>query len=55
MTNEQARRVIEAIEECNRFIDKEEPRNPELRPIETQKLLEFYYRHRANLQQRLSA
>jgi hypothetical protein len=46
-------RIIQAIDECSRFIDKEEKRDADLRPSDTQKLLEFYCSHRAKLQQML--
>lgn len=50
MTNEQARRIIEAIAECQRFIDKEEPRSADLRPADVQKTLDFYKKHMTKLQ-----
>lgn len=50
MTNDyRARKIIEAIAECNRFIDKEEPRNPSLRPADVQQHLEFCKAHRVKL------
>ena len=55
MTSEQRRRVLVAIEECNTYIAKEEPRSPELRPAEITKLLQFYYQHREKLKNMLVA
>ena len=55
MTKTHQNRIIDAINECSRFIDKEEKHSPALRPTETQKLLDFYYSHRAKLQQILAA
>ena len=46
---ERSRRILQAIEECDRFINKESPRDPELRPAETQKILDSYINHRAKL------
>jgi hypothetical protein len=43
------RRITQAIDECSRFIEREEKRNPDLRPADTQSLLEFYYSHRIKL------
>jgi hypothetical protein len=43
------RRIIQAIDECSRFIDREEKHNPDLRPADTQSLLDFYYFHRSKL------
>ncbi len=45
----QKRRITQAIDECGRFIEREEKRNPALRPADTQSLLDFYYRHRIKL------
>jgi len=49
MTPERTRRVNEAIAECDRYIAKEEPRNPALRPADVAARLEFYKAHRAKL------
>ena len=50
MTNDyRSRKIIEAIAECDRFIAKEEPRNPSLRPAEVQKHLDFCKTHRERL------
>lgn len=46
---EQTRKILQAIEECDRYIAKESPRAADLRPVEIQKLLEFYIAHRAKL------
>jgi hypothetical protein len=45
----QKRRITQAIDECSRFIDREEARNAALRPADTQSLLDFYYSHRIKL------
>lgn len=55
MSNEQNRRIIEAIAECDRFIDREEARNVSLRPADIQKTLAFYKAHRAKLSAMLEA
>ena len=44
-----ARRIRGAIEDCNRFIAKEEPRAAHLRPADVAKHLEFCKAHRAKL------
>jgi hypothetical protein len=54
MSDEQRRRALQSIAECDRFIEREEGRNADLRPAETQQLLEFYKSHRAKLQARLA-
>lgn len=43
------RRILAAIAECDAYIAKEGPRSSDLRPAETQKLLDFYIAHRSNL------
>ncbi len=48
-TREETRRILQAIEECDRFIAKESPRNASLRPADVQKTLNFYIAHRAKL------
>ena len=49
LTAEYARRIRESIADCDRYIAKEEPRNPLLRPADVAKRLEFYKAHRAKL------
>ena len=44
-----AARVAKAIQECDRYIAKEGPRDPNLRPPDIQKLLDFYIEHRKSL------
>lgn len=51
---DQRRRVIEAIAECDRYIDREDKRNPILRPVDVQKHLDFCKAHKAKLQGMLS-
>lgn len=50
MTTDQIRRIQDAIAECERFIAKEEIRDPALRPVEASELLEFYRSHKATLE-----
>jgi hypothetical protein len=49
MSQDETRRVIEAIAECDKFIAKEQPRNAALRPAEVQQHLDFCIAHRAKL------
>ena len=44
------RRIRQSIEECDRFIAKEGPRDPSLRPAAVQATLDCYVSHRAKLQ-----
>jgi len=46
---EQTRKILQAIEECDRYIAKESPRSADLRSAEIKKLLAFYIAHRAKL------
>lgn len=46
---EQLKRIRSAIADCDRFIAKEGPRDPELRPADMQKTLDFTIQHRLNL------
>lgn len=46
-------RIIEALAETDRFIAKEEPRDPSLRPAAVAALLAKYKAHRAKLVQML--
>lgn len=55
MTPERKRRIVEAIGECDRYIAKEEPRNPKLRPADVAQRLEFYKAHRVKLVTMLEA
>jgi len=55
MTTDQIRKVQEAIADCNRFIEREEKRSADLRPADTQKLLDWYIAHRAKLTAMLPA
>ena len=54
-TAEQSRRIIEAIEECDRYIALESPRSEDLRPQEIKDLLASYISHREKLQNMLTA
>jgi hypothetical protein len=50
ITPEYKRRIMQAINECDAFIAKEQPRNEALRPQEMKDLLAFYIAHRNKLQ-----
>ena len=50
LSPEYTRRILQSIEECDRFITKEQPRREDLRPQEMKDLLAFYISHRAKLQ-----
>ena len=54
LNKETTRKVLEAIDECNRYIAKEEPRAADLRPVEVAKRLEFYKGHNAKLEKMLA-
>ena len=54
LTAEQARRIVEAIQECDRYIAIESPRSEDLRPQEIKNLLASYIAHRAKLQAMIS-
>ena len=47
-------RIIQAIEECDRFIAKESSRRADLRPTDMQQHLDFCISHRKKLQALLS-
>ena len=49
ITQHNVHRVHEAIAECDRYIAKEGPRNPDLRPEWAAKHLEFCKNHKAKL------
>jgi hypothetical protein len=49
-SKEQTSRILQSIEECDRYIAIESPRSEELRPQEIKDLLAFYISHRAKLQ-----
>lgn len=49
LTEEQVRRIKEAIKECDSFIGKEEQRSSDLRPKDTQQYLDFCKTHRVKL------
>lgn len=49
LTKDEERRVIEAIADCDRYIAKESPRNPDTRPTEAAQHLEFCIAHKAKL------
>ncbi|WP_404995418.1 hypothetical protein [Cupriavidus pauculus] len=47
--NQRHQRILSALAECDRFIEREERRDPELRPADVQALLDDYKAHRAKL------
>jgi hypothetical protein len=49
LTTEQARRIRDAIADCDRFIAKEDPRRADLRPADIQKHLDFCKSHKVKL------
>lgn len=49
MTDERTRRILVALQETNDYIDKEEKRDPNLRPKEIVERLAFYKQHRTKL------
>jgi adenosine deaminase len=49
MTRSTIIKIIQSIQECDRYIEKEDVRDADLRPPEIQKRLEFYKAHRAKL------
>ena len=42
-------KILDAIADCDRYIEREEPRDPEWRPPEIAKLLEWTIVHRQKL------
>jgi hypothetical protein len=55
MTNSTKQRIIEAIQECDRYIANEGARADDLRPTEIQDRLDWYKELRAKLTKRLEA
>jgi hypothetical protein len=53
ITHEQTKRILSAIAQCDRYIDKEEARSADLRPADIQKRLDGYKEHRDKLQRAL--
>lgn len=49
MSQDQTRRILEAIAECEKFIAKEEARRADIRPADVQQHLEFCIAHRVKL------
>lgn len=54
-TAEQIRRLTTALVQCNRFIAIESAKSADLRPAETQQLLDCYLVHRDRLQSQMAA
>jgi len=54
MTTDRERRILQAIDECDRYIAKESPRSADLRPAEIQKLLDGYIARREKLVEMLA-
>lgn len=48
-TAQQVKRILEAIGDCDQFIAKEGPRNPDLRPADMQQHLDFCIAHKQKL------
>lgn len=55
MSNYQKQKTLASMAECKRFIDREESRNPTLRPVKTQQLLDFYKQHLITLTEKLES
>ena len=51
--NQRTLRIQQAIVETKRFIAKELARDPSLRPVKTQKILDDYIKHLAKLENML--
>lgn len=49
LTAEQIRRIESSIADCDRYINKEESRAADIRPVDVQRRLEWYKEHRNNL------
>jgi hypothetical protein len=54
MSQEQRKRVQEALIETESFIAKESARRADIRPAATQKLLDFYIKHAEHLRSMLA-
>ena len=54
-TAEQIRKLTAALVQCNRFIAIESAKSADLRPAETQQLLDCYLAHRDRLQSQMVA
>jgi hypothetical protein len=54
MNANQSRRILQAIAECDTFIEKEEKRSADLRPADVQKHLDFCRQHKGKLQAMLA-
>ena len=52
-TAEQIRKLTAALAECNRFIAIESAKSADLRPAETQQLLDWYMAQRDRLQSQM--
>lgn len=50
MNESTRRKIVQSIQECDRFINKEERRAADLRPASAQKMLDYYKAHKAKLQ-----
>lgn len=49
LTPFQVRKIKTAIAECDAYIQRESKRSADLRPISTQKMLDYMINHRARL------
>ncbi len=50
MTESTRRKIIQSIEECDRFISREERRASDLRPASAAKMLAYYKAHKVKLE-----
>jgi hypothetical protein len=50
MDKPNVKKIMQAIAECDRFINLEGRRSDDLRPASVQKTLDFYKAHKAKLQ-----
>jgi len=55
LTQDQKRRIFQAIGECDAYIEKEEKRSADLRPSDVAKHLEFCKQHKVKLLAMLEA
>lgn len=49
MNADHKRKILDVIADCDRYIAREEPRNPTLRPADVAQRLEWYKAHRQKL------
>ncbi len=54
LTSYEEKQVLNGIAQCDRYIEKQERLSADLRPAATQKLLDYYKRHKQKLINALS-